>query len=184
MRKKEQKQQQPPPQPQVSSMEAFKLIDTSFGGKPTTVSVYTQTDNSRNRYDEGVQAGTLERVGSFKNLHGETEKLNRKLLELQQQIQDKDKLISELTVNSSQRQTETTIAVLEKTCNELIQENSRMKTLVLEGAVRDSQVADDTRIRIITKDISTCDLRGVSNPLILKEITELRLFRAAASKEL
>lgn len=63
-------------------------------------------------------------------------------------------------------------------------ENTRLKGLVLEGVTTNEQAADETRIRIITKEITKCDLGSITNPLLLKEISELRLFRAAASKEL
>lgn len=81
MRKKEQKEQKQ--QPQVSSLEAFKLVDTSFGAKPraTTQSMTSQTESSYLwTADEGTQVSliNMERVSSFKNLHGEIDKLSKR----------------------------------------------------------------------------------------------------------
>ncbi|MBS1889710.1 MAG: hypothetical protein JST59_00325 [Actinobacteria bacterium] len=179
IRRKEQKQH-----PQISSVEAFNLVDTSFGSKAkSTTSNGIQTDLPMlRRNDEAVQVNTatLERVGSSKNLN-EMERLSRKLLEMSQQLQEKDRLISSLSGGASDAEHTKQI---ERICNEMVQENTRLKTLILEGAVPDSKSTDDTRIRIITKDISKCDLSAITNPLLVREISELRLFRAAASKEL
>jgi hypothetical protein len=45
-------------------------------------------------------------------------------------------------------------------------------------------IQEDMRIRIVSRDVSKCDLSTITNPLVLKEISELRLFKAVASKEL